>query len=124
MNDFDFNYHKRFLKEKEKLSNKCTSLENDFEIFKTTLQVDIRDNNYNVPTDVGKYFKIKGLSKKVTLPAFVVKKFYCENMNKGSNSGFRFTFLYDKSERLIYFVEIYFKGQKQIENKDRINNLF
>ncbi len=124
MNEFEFKYHKRFNSEKHKFSNKYNSFESDFEIFQTALQVDITYNNYIVPTGTDKYSKIQGLDKKVPLPAFVAKKFRCADMNKGSNSGFRFTFLYDKPERIIYFVEIYFKGQNEIENKDRINKLF
>lgn len=45
-------------------------------------------------------------------------------MNKGSKSGFRISFIYDSSKRFIYFVEFYFKQNNEIENEERINQLF
>ena len=86
--------------------------------------VDIKYNNYTVPTENDKYFRIAGLDECVTLPAFVAKAFYCEKMNKGMKSGFRITFIYDPSENLIYFVQFYFKSKNEIEDKNRINRLF
>lgn len=124
MNEFEVDCHKKFKKEKRKFFRKCPSLEIDFDDFLTALKTDIKYNNYEVPTDNNKYFKIKGLSADVSYPAFVAKRFYCEKMGKGANSGFRLTFLYDKSEQLIYFVEFYFKGNKKLEDKQRIEKLF
>lgn len=115
---------KNFFKEKRKLQSKCTSLEKDFERFEKALKIKIKENNYKVPVDNKKIFKIAGLDKCVTFPAFVVKSFYCENMNKGSNSGFRVTFVYDPVEKFIYFTQFYFKQKHEIEDKDRINRLF
>lgn len=40
--------------------------------------------------------RIAGLENYVAVPAFIVKKFRCEGINKGVNSGFRITFLFDK----------------------------
>ncbi len=124
MSQIDVEYHKKFLKEKDKFERICPSIEKDFEIFLKTLKTDIIYNNYNVPTNNKKYYQIVGLDKKVYLPAFVAKAFYCEKMNKGSKSGFRITFIYDPSENVLYFVEFYFKGKKEIEDKGRINHLF
>ena len=111
-------------KKKKKLARKCPSIENDFEIFKKALMIDIEYNNYSVPTDNDKYYRISGLKEYVTLPAFVAKAFYCEKMNKGMKSGFRITFIYDPSETLLYFVQFYFKSKDEIEDKYRINKLF
>ncbi len=124
MTQIDVDYHKKFLKEKRKLARKCPSIEGDFEDFKKALMVDIKYNNYTVPTGNDKYFRIAGLDDCVTLPAFVAKAFYCEKMNKGMKSGFRITFIYDPSENLIYFVQFYFKSKHEIEDKERINKLF
>jgi len=124
MTQINVGYHKKFLKEKRKLSRKCRSIEGDFEDFKKALMVDIKYNNYTVPTDTEKYFRISGLDKSITLPAFVAKVFYCEKMNRGSHSGFRITFIYDPSENYIYFVQFYFKSKDEIEDKERINKLF
>ena len=124
MSQIDVEYHKKFLKEKDKFERICPSIEKDFEIFLKTLKTDIIYNNYNVPTNNKKYYQIVGLDKKVYLPAFVAKAFYCEKMNKGSKSGFRIAFIYDPSENVLYFVEFYFKGKKEFEDKGRINHLF
>ena len=109
---------------KGNLPRKCPSIEGNFEDFKKALMVDIKYNNYTVPTGNDKYFRIAGLDDCVTLPAFVAKAFYCEKMNRGMKSGFRITFIYDPSENLIYFVQFYFKSKHEVEDKERINNLF
>lgn len=36
---------------------------------------------------------ISGLESYVNIPAFIIKKFRCEGINRGANSGFRITFL-------------------------------
>lgn len=124
MSLIDVKYHNKFLKEKSKLSKKCPSIEKDFNRFLKSLITDIQYNNSEVPLNTKKYSRIAGLNKAVYLPAFVAKVFYCEKMNKGSKSGFRITFIYDDTENLIYFVQFYFKSKNEIEDKDRINNLF
>lgn len=124
MSQIEVDYHKKFLKEKRKFRSKCPSIDRDFNRFEIALKIKIQDNNYEVPVDNNHIFKISGLDKSVYLPAFVVKAFYCEKMNKGSNSGFRITFLWNPKEKSIYFVEFYFKQKKDIEDKDRINMLF
>ena len=123
MTQIDIEYHKRFLREKRKLMREYPSIENDFEDFKTALITDIRYNNYSVPHDNKKYFRITGLDETVSLPAFLGKAFYCEKMNKGSNSGFRVTFIYDPSENLILFIQFYHEDETKID-KERINHLF
>ena len=60
MTQIDVGYHKKFLREKMKLARKCTSIEGDFENFKKALMVDIKYNNYTVPTGNDKYFRIAG----------------------------------------------------------------
>ena len=94
-NQIEIGYDKRLLKEKRKFKRKCHSIDEDFERFKKSLKVDLKDNNYKIPLDTKKYSKISVLDKNVTLPAFVAKVFYCKKMNKGSKSGFRISFIYD-----------------------------
>lgn len=117
-------YDEKFIKELKKLTRKCPSLKKDFERFEKSLITDIKFNNLEVPTNNGKYFKIKGLDKSVNLPVFIAKTFYCEKMNKGAHSGFRITFVYNPTDKLIYFIQFYYKGKNEIEDKERINNLF
>ncbi len=124
MSQIDTDYHKKFLKEKRKLARKCPSIDDDFKKFENALKTDITYNNYVVPTNNDKYFQIAGLNENVILPAFVSKWFYCEKINKGANSGFRITFIYDPSINLIYFIQFYHKSKVEIEDKERINKLF
>ncbi|MBQ6218936.1 MAG: hypothetical protein IJJ47_04315 [Methanosphaera sp.] len=68
------------------------------------------------------YHRIVGLKPYVTEPAFIFKDFRCKGIKKGKKSGFRITFvLYSEH---VYFTEIYHKNQKDVEDKDRINDLF
>lgn len=117
-------YHKKFLKEKRKLARKCPSIDKDFERFLQALKIDIQYNNFEVPINNKKYFKIAGLDESVYLPAFIAKVFYCEKMNKGNHSGLRITFIFDPCNHLLYFIQFYFKGKHEMEDKERINNLF
>ena len=120
MNQIEVRYDKKFLKEKRKFKRKCTSIENDFKRFEIALKIKIIDNNFKVPVDNKKICRIEGLQECVTLPAFV----YCEKMNRGRNSVIRITFIYDPLKKIIYFVQFYFKGNDEVENKNRINKLF
>ena len=52
---------------------------------------------------------ISGLDNYVNIPAFIIKKFRCEGINRGVNSGFRITFLFDKDEARFVFVEMFKK---------------
>ena len=67
---------------------------------------------------------ISGLDNYVNIPAFIIKKFRCEGINRGANSGFRITFLFDKEEGRFVFVEMFNKNKKKIPDKNRINELF
>ena len=67
---------------------------------------------------------ISGLDNYVNIPAFIIKKFRCEGINRGANSGFRITFLFDKEESRFVFVEMFNKNKKNIPDKHRINGLF
>ena len=124
MTQIDVVCHKKFIREKKALARTCKSIESDFEDFKTALITDIIYHDYTVPTNTKKYFRISGLNKNVTLPAFVAKVFYCKKMNRGAHSGFRITFIYDPDENLLYFIQFYFKSKDEVEDKERINKLF
>lgn len=68
------------------------------------------------------YHRIVGLKPYVTQPAFVFKDFRCKGIKKGKKSGFRITFIL--FSEYVYFTEIYHKNQKELEDKERINDLF
>ena len=112
MNSIEVYFDKKFIKEKNKFKRICPSIESDFNRFLTSLKIQIQENDYRVPVDNENIYRISGLDRSVTLPAFIVKSFYCEKLNRGKKSGFRITFIYD------------FKKHKEIEDKNRINKLF
>ena len=68
--------------------------------------------------------QMSGLDNSVALPSFIIKNFRCKGINRGSRSGFRITFLFDKNENKFTFIEFFQKNKKDIPNKDRINELF
>ena len=68
--------------------------------------------------------RMAGLDNTVTVPAFIIKKFRCKSINKGSRSGFRLTFLFSHDEDKFIFVEMFRKNVKKLPDKKRINDLF
>ena len=99
----------------------CPTLKEDFERLKIALVQYLEDLN-RFPVNICN--RIAGLDSKVKFPAFIVKNFRCKGINKGSRSGFRITFLFSREDNLFYFVEIYNKNKKPVEDKERINELF
>ena len=43
--------------------------------------------------------QVSGLDNSVALPSFIIKNFRCQGINRGSRSGFRITFVFDKKEK-------------------------
>ena len=120
---YSFEYHHKFKKEFNRIINRhqCPSLKQDFKLLLETLILNL-DEQKQFPEHVCMH--IAGLDESVKFPAFIVKKFRCKNINRGVNSGFRITFLFDFEESRFIFVEIYKKNTQKVEDKNRINNLF
>lgn len=52
---------------------------------------------------------------------YKLRKFACKALKgKGSNSGIRIVYAFFPKKDLVEFIEIYFKGDKKSEDKDRI----
>jgi len=118
MTSYVCKHYSKFDKDCKDLFSKCTTLEEDLKRFKTSLIDDLISNNGVVPTNNKIFFHVNRL--KAELPVFKVKRFRCKGINKGSNSGFRLVFAYDRSLSLIYFIEFYYKRSKKTEmNKKR-----
>ena len=120
---YSFEYHHKFKKEFNKIINRnqCPTLRDDFKLLLKTLVLNLNENN-KFSSHV--CMRISGLDSSVKFPAFIVKKFRCKNINQGVNSGFRITFLFDFEESRFIFIEIYRKSTKEVEDKNRINELF
>ena len=97
-----------FEKEFKKLSKKYKTLSDDLEKFKKVLEV--------CPTGVGKNFTIIHSLETVEI---VKARMACRALRDRS---LRVIYGYIEKERKIEFIEIYFKGNKENEDRYRIKN--
>ena len=105
-----------FEKDLKKLFKRFKTLEDDLEIFiKTELKL-----YHKLDIDNKGIFQIPSLGIEEP-PIYKAKKFACRALKgKGVQSGIRVIYAYFKDIDKIDFVEIYFKGDKENEDKDRI----
>lgn len=107
-----------FEKDLKRLLKRFRTLEDDLEIFiRNELKL-----YHKLGIDNGGIFQITGLpiaSPKV----FKAKKFACRSLKgKGVHSGIRVIYAYHEAEDKIELIEIYFKGDKENEERERILN--
>ena len=114
---------KEFQKDLKKLLKKYRSLEEDLETVKrATIELFHihKIDNFSI-------FPIPGFcSKKVQICK--IKKFACKALKgRGSKSGIRVIYAFHIKSLRVNFIEIYFKGDKENEDRERIkgylNNL-
>ena len=110
----------KFKKDLKKLLKRFPSLEEDLDslvkaqlIAYHKLQVD----NHGI-------FAIENLA--IPVPKiFKVKKFACKSLKgKGVHSGIRVTYAYFPAQDRIEFIEIYYKGDQENEDRERITNYY
>jgi mRNA-degrading endonuclease RelE of RelBE toxin-antitoxin system len=105
-----------FEKDFKKLLKKFRTLEEDFETFiKTELNL-----FHKLGKDNKGVFPICGL--KIESPKiYKAKKFACRSLKgKGVQSGIRVIYAYYEQEDKVELIEIYYKGDKENEDKERI----
>lgn len=105
-----------FDKDMKKLAKRFRTLESDLETF--------------IETGVQAYHKLKRDNKGILqVPGldikspkiFKVKKFTCQSLKgKGVQSGIRLIYAYFEEEDKIELIEIYYKGDKENEDRERI----
>ena len=105
-----------FERELKKLGKRYKTLEDDLTNFiqsQLNLYHKLKKDNKGI-------FQITGL--KIENPQiFKAKKFACRSLKgKGVQSGIRIIYAYFSEEDRIELVEIYYKGEKQNENRERI----
>jgi hypothetical protein len=109
-----------FQKDLKKLLKRFHTLEDDLKIFISTqlkLFHKIKKDNDGIK-------QITGLEKEYP-GVFKAKKFACKSLKgKGAKSGIRIIYAYFEQEDTIEFIEIYFKGDKENEDKERIKKYF
>lgn len=107
----NFEYTREFLKDFKKLSNKFKTLENDLAEFKKIL--------FESPLGIGKHFNVITKSGQV----YIIKaRFFCQSLKK---KDLRIIYAYIENKAIIEmtgieFIELYFKGNKKNEDRERI----
>ena len=105
-----------FEKDLKKLAKRFPSLKDDLKIFMKVAMNAFHKQNI----DSRAIFHISDLgihSPKI----YKAKKFACKSLKgKGAQSGIRVIYAYDESEDRVEFIEIYYKGDKENENRERI----
>jgi len=102
----NFNELPEFIKECKRLAKKYKSLQNDLQEFKSVVSV--------LPLGNSKHFNILIQTKGVKI---VKARFFCRYL-KGSS--LRVIYSYVEEKKKVEFIEMYFKGNKENENKQRI----
>lgn len=110
----------KFKKDLKKLLKRFPSLEEDLDsLVKAQL---IAYHKLNV--DNHGIFPIENLAIQ-TPKIFKVKKFACKSLKgKGVHSGIRITYAHFPEEDRIEFIEIYYKGDQENEDRERIKNYY
>ena len=105
-----------FEKDIIKLFKRFKTLEDDLEIFiKNELNL-----YHKLKIDNKEVSQVPGL--KIEIPKiYKAKKFACRSLKgKGVQSGIRVIYAYFEKKDKIEFIEIYYKGDKENEDKERI----
>ena len=109
-----------FDKDFKKLSRRFPTLNDDLKIFiKTPLKL-----YHKLGIDNSGIFEIQGLNN--SLPKiYKAKKFACRSLKgRGVKSGIRVIYAYWETEDRIELVEIYFKGDKEGEDRVRMKRYY
>ncbi|MEI8364966.1 MAG: hypothetical protein WCF65_00980 [Parachlamydiaceae bacterium] len=110
----------KFKKDLKKLLKKFPSLEEDLEsLVKAQLIA-----YHKLKVDNHGIFAIENLGIQ-TPKIFKVKKFACKSLKgKGVNSGIRVTYAYFSTEDRVELIEIYYKGDQENEDRERIKSYY
>ncbi|MCL1971386.1 MAG: hypothetical protein FWG57_00125 [Endomicrobia bacterium] len=105
-----------FDKDFKKLKKKYNTLDKDFEIMKRSVIEVYHLKNIPTPAVV----KIEGFCSD-KYDSMKVRKFSCMAMKgKGSASGIRVIYVFEEGSYKVTFVEIYYKGNKENEDRERL----
>lgn len=66
-------------------------------------------------------FKIENAGNNENVQFFKIKKFACKSLKgRGAQSGIRVIYAFHPADLKVEFIEIYFKGKKENEDRERI----
>ncbi len=106
-----------FTRDFKRLLKKFPSLAEDFA---TVKQYDIELFHFQ-KIDKRGIFKIENAANSDNLQFFKIKKFACKTLKgRGSKSGIRVIYAFHCQSCKIDFIEIYFKGEKENEDQERM----
>jgi mRNA-degrading endonuclease RelE of RelBE toxin-antitoxin system len=109
-----------FEKDMKKLVRRFASLEEDLQTFiRVAMNLFHKQN-----IDTQAIFHISDIGIR-SPKIYKVKKFACKALKgKGVHSGIRVIYAYDEEKDRIEFIELYYKGDKESENRERIMKYF
>jgi hypothetical protein len=114
----EFEEKEEFKKDFKRLRAKYRSLDSDFEKYKRILEA---RPGATPPLS----YEINGLGYKQEIKIIKQKKFSCASLaGCGGNTRIRIIYGYLKEQERIEFIEIYFKGDKENEDRERINKYY
>lgn len=109
-----------FKKDLKKLRKRFSTLEDDLQNFVSTQLIMF----HKLGLDNNGVFRLTDLGFDDP-PVFKAKKFACRSLKgKGAMSGIRVIYAYSPDINEIVFIEVYFKGNKESENRKRILDSF
>ena len=105
-----------FLRDLKKLRKRFRTLDEDLMVAKTNA-IELY-HTHNI--DNHSVFPIPGFQAE-NIQIFKLKKFACKALKgSGVKSGIRIIYAFSPAIKTVEFIEIYFKGDKDNENKERI----
>ncbi len=108
----EFRETDEYKKDLKKLTKRFKTLPEDIETLKKVLAIE-PDERPPISARIG------GLGVEENI--IKVRKIACRAIkNKGSNTGLRMVYCYKKEEKEIILIELYFKGDKENEDRERI----
>lgn len=109
-----------FEKDLKKLTKRFKTLEDDLDIF-INAQLKLF---HKLGIDNGGIFQILGLQIQAA-KFYKAKKFACRSLKgAGAQSGIRIIYSYFEEDDHIQLIEIYYKGDKENEDRERIKNIY
>lgn len=115
--------HQGFSRDMKRLLRKLRTLEEDLGTF---INASLRQFHKIMPGEADHLdiVRIPGLGFEAP-PVYKARKFACRSLpGTGSRSGIRVVYAYFEQEDRIELIEIYYKGDKESEDRKRIRELY
>lgn len=112
-----YSHTKEFKKDFKKLEKKYRTLKDDLLVAQRNAIEVFHINKL----DNRSVFEITDVGSSDSVRFYILKKFACKGLKgRGGNSGIRITYAYIPKEKKVVYIEMYFKGKQEVEDKERI----